>query len=67
MTRWSFALLALARCTPTPSPSVVTPSPDGNLSLPPCAAINEIDNGRLIRTADGSALYKPCDAGTLSQ
>ena len=60
---WSHVWLAMMLncCTPSPQPVVpIVPdaAPDAG-----CGTIDKINAARLIRTADGSALYIPCDAG----
>ena len=61
MNRWSFVVLAVATCTPTPAP-VAPPVVDA--SDAGCAFEDKINASRLIRTSDGSALWIPCDAGS---
>ena len=51
---------SLFACTP----STVTPPPDA-ADAAPCGVDNAISAARLIRTADGSPLVIPCDAGSL--
>lgn len=51
--------LVFADCTPAPVPPVV---PDA-MSDAGCFVIDKINAARLIRSADGSALWIPCEAG----
>ena len=53
-----WATFALAGCPSTPAP--VAPLPDADAA---CVVDQRITDARLIRTADGSPLAIPCEAG----